>query len=51
MKTPLSWAAEKRHEAAVKLLLEKGTELDFEGRELVSGAAAVGDTDRACQMR
>ena len=28
--TPLSWAAEKGHEAVVKLLLEKGAELETE---------------------
>src|SRR5436189_246528 len=30
--TPLSWAAEKGHEAVVKLLLEKGAELESKNR-------------------
>ena len=31
--TPLSWAAESRHEAVVKLLLDKGAELETKDTE------------------
>ena len=40
-RTPLSWAAEKGHEAVVKLLLEKGAELEAKTR-LWSDAAVMG---------
>jgi ankyrin repeat protein len=43
--TPLSWAAEKGHEAVVKLLLEKGAELDSKdkgGQTPLSWAAQNG---------
>ena len=44
--TPLSWAAEKGHEAAVKLLLEKGA--DVESKERIwPDAAIVGRMERA----
>ena len=41
-RTPLSWAAEKGHEAVVKLLLEKGAELEAKDNELWSDAAVMG---------
>ena len=36
--TPLSWAAEKGHEAVVKLLLEKGAELENKDTRAVSSS-------------
>ena len=44
--TPLSWAAEKGHEAVVKLLLEKGAELESKDTRW-SDAAVVGCRERA----
>ena len=37
-RTPLSWAAEKGHEAVVKLLLEKGAELETRMTDMADAA-------------
>ena len=41
-RTPLSWAAEKGHEAVVKLLLEKAVDVDSKDRK--------GQTPLSCGM-
>jgi len=47
MKTSLLWEAEKRHEAAVKLLLEKGAELVSKGSGNHENPAVVGGREEA----
>jgi ankyrin repeat protein len=47
-RTPLSWATANRHEAMVKLLLEKGAKLDHKTKHSLSPSKEVNVTLRQC---